>query len=84
MYCTKNSVVLRLGLLGALLTEAQTALAAPAPPLSEVKILKVQSPVCGLEDVSDGREQTHCNHGGGTIRVFVLEQGYGRRFSGEW
>ena len=78
MYCTKSSVVFALGLLTALMMGTQSACAASAAPLSEVKILKVQSPACGYEDVADGRKQTRCNHGAGTIRVFVLEQGYGR------
>jgi hypothetical protein len=78
MYCTKNRFVLGLGLLAALVMDAQIARAASAAPLSEVKILKVQSPACGYEDVADGRKQTQCNHGAGTIKVFVLEQGYGR------
>ncbi|MFW0759392.1 DUF4879 domain-containing protein [Pseudomonas sp. H11T01] len=72
------SVIAGLWVAMAALMGAQTAAAASAPPLSEVKILKVQSPACGYEDVADGRKQTQCNHGAGTIRVFVLEQGYGR------
>jgi hypothetical protein len=78
MYCIKSSVVFAVGVLASLLMGTQTASAASAPPLSEVKILKVESPACGYEDVKDGRKQTQCNHGGGSIRVYVLEQGYGR------
>ncbi|WP_095109409.1 DUF4879 domain-containing protein [Pseudomonas sp. Irchel 3E20] len=54
------------------------AVAAPAAPLSHLQILRVESPACGFEDVSDGRGQTRCDHGGGYIRVYVIEQGYGR------
>ncbi|BCQ64997.1 hypothetical protein PBOI14_67470 [Pseudomonas sp. Boi14] len=36
------------------------------------------SPSCGLEDVSDGRERTQCDHNGPNIKVYVLEIGYGR------
>jgi hypothetical protein len=51
--------------------------AAPAMPLSTVEILKVASVSCAVEDVSDGREQTRCNHNGPAIKVYVLERGYG-------
>lgn len=54
------------------------AMARSAPPLSRVEILKVLSPSCGLEDVSDGRERTECDHSGPNIKVYVLEIGYGR------
>ena len=51
--------------------------AAPAMPLSAVEILKVVSRTCAIEDVSDAREQTRCNHDGPNIKVYVLERGYG-------
>ena len=51
--------------------------AAPAMPLSTVEILKVASVSCAVEDVSDGREQTRCDHNGPHIKVYVLERGYG-------
>ena len=51
--------------------------AAPATPLSTVEILKVASVSCAGEDVSDGREQTRCDHDGPHIKVYVLERGYG-------
>lgn len=57
---------------------AAPALARSAPPLSQVEILKVLSPSCGLEDVSDGRARTECDHSGPNIKVYVLEIGYGR------
>lgn len=52
--------------------------AASAPPLSEVKVLKVESPACGFEDIAQGQAQTRCDHGP-TIKVYVLEVGYGRQ-----
>ena len=51
--------------------------AAPAMPLSTLEILKVASVSCAVEDVSDGREQTRCDHNGPHIKVYVLERGYG-------
>ena len=51
--------------------------AAPALPLSAVEILKVASVTCAVEDVSDGRKQTRCDHNGPDIKVYVLERGYG-------
>ena len=57
---------------------AQTVSAASAPPLSQVKVLKVESPACGFEDIAQGQEQTRCNHSGPSIKVYVLEVGYGR------
>ena len=56
----------------------QAAHAASAPPLSEVKVLKVESPACGFEDIALGQAQTRCDHGP-TIKVYVLEVGYGRQ-----
>ena len=57
---------------------AQVASAASAPPLTEIKVLKVQSPSCGLEDIRPGQAQTTCDHEGPNIKVYVLEVGYGR------
>jgi hypothetical protein len=57
---------------------AQTASAASAPPLTQLKVLKVESPACGFEDIAEGQEQTRCNHSGPNIKVYVLEIGYGR------
>ena len=51
--------------------------AAPATPLSTLEILNVASVSCAVEDVSDGREQTRCDHKGPGIKVYVLERGYG-------
>ncbi|WP_431481462.1 DUF4879 domain-containing protein [Pseudomonas thivervalensis] len=56
----------------------QAVNAASAPPLSEVKVLKVESPACGFEDIVPGQAQTRCDHGP-TIKVYVLEVGYGRQ-----
>lgn len=58
---------------------ATAAMARSAPPLSQLEILKVESPACGFEDVSDGRSQTRCDHSGPNIKVYVLEIGYGRQ-----
>ncbi|XXE07052.1 DUF4879 domain-containing protein [Pseudomonas sp. Z1-29] len=53
--------------------------AASAPPLSEVKVLKVESPTCGFENIAAGQTQTRCDHSGPNIKVYVLEVGYGRQ-----
>jgi len=57
---------------------AQMASAASAPPLTQVKVLKVESPGCGFESIADGQAQTRCDHKGPNIKVYVLEVGYGR------
>lgn len=57
---------------------AQTAVAAPAAALSQVKVLKVESPACGFESIDAGQERTRCDHSGPNIKVYVLEVGYGR------
>lgn len=62
----------------ALFLGAHTASAASAAPLSQLKVLKVESPSCGFEDIAPGQEQTRCNHSGPNIKVYVLEVGYGR------
>ncbi|MGB8921044.1 MAG: DUF4879 domain-containing protein [Pseudomonas sp.] len=66
------------GLIAALMLGAPVALAASAQPLTQVKVIKVQSPACGLEDIGDGQTQTQCNHAGPSIKVYVLEVGYGQ------
>ncbi|MBK5527458.1 DUF4879 domain-containing protein [Pseudomonas sp. TH06] len=66
------------GLIAGLMTGASVAFAASAPPLTQVKVIKVQSPACGLEDIGDGQKQTQCNHSGPNIKVYVLEVGYGK------
>ena len=66
------------GVLIALLLGAETVSAASAAPLSQVKVLKVESPACGFEDIPQGQEQTRCNHSGPNIKIYVLEVGYGR------
>jgi len=60
------------------LAGGQAVWAASAPALSQVKVLKVESPACGFEDIAPGQEQTRCNHSGPSIKVYVLEVGYGR------
>ena len=74
----KKEWVTGFGLLMALFAGAPVASAASAPPLSQVKVLKVESPGCGFESIAQGQEQTRCNHSGANIRVYVLEVGYGR------
>ena len=66
------------GLMALLLAGVPAALAASAPPLSEVKVIKVQSSSCGLEDITDGQMQTRCDHSAPGIKVYVLEIGYGQ------
>ena len=66
------------GLMAGLLGGLPVAFAASAPPLSEVKVIKVQSASCGLEDIGDGQAQTRCDHSGPGIKVYVLEIGYGQ------
>lgn len=67
------------GLWIALLLSTQTASAASAAALSQVKVLKVESPACGFEDIAPGQERTRCDHSGSNIKIYVLEVGYGRR-----
>ena len=66
------------GLIAGLMVGTSAVWAASAPPLSQVKVIKVQSSACGLEDIADGQAQTQCNHSGASIKVYVLEVGYGR------
>ncbi|VVN84094.1 DUF4879 domain-containing protein [Pseudomonas fluorescens] len=66
------------GFLMVLFAGAPIASAASAPPLSQVQVLKVESPGCGFESIAQGQEQTRCDHSGANIRVYVLEVGYGR------
>lgn len=74
----KRKIVRSWGLFFALLASAPTVLAASAPPLTSVHVLKVQSATCGIENISAGQERTTCDHGGANIKVYVLEMGYGR------
>jgi hypothetical protein len=66
------------GLIAMLMAAASSVWAASAAPLTQVKVIKVQSPACGLEDIGDGQAQTQCNHNGPSIKVYVLEVGYGQ------
>jgi hypothetical protein len=75
----KKRLFIGIGILLALALEPQAASAASAPPLNQVKVLKVESPACGFENIAEGQEQTRCNHTGPNIRIFVLEVGYGRQ-----
>lgn len=79
MYCIKKRLVTVFGMSIALFLGAQTTSAASAAPLSQVKVLKVESPNCGFEDISEGQSQTRCNHSGPNIKIYVLEVGYGRQ-----
>ncbi|MCK9815640.1 DUF4879 domain-containing protein [Pseudomonas chlororaphis] len=81
MGSTMKMTAWAIGLLSAagLYLDALPAQARSAPPLSRVEVLKVQSPSCGVEDVSGGRESTYCDHSGPNIKVYVLELGYGRQ-----
>jgi hypothetical protein len=74
----KKRLFIGIGILLALTLGAQTASAASAPPLTQLKVLKVESPACGYESIAQGQAETRCNHTGPNIRVFVLEVGYGR------
>lgn len=58
MYCINKRVIAVLGLLLSCFIGAQTASAAMAQPLSQVKVLKVESPGCGFENIADGQAQT--------------------------
>ncbi|MGY3172700.1 hypothetical protein ACVWYU_002087 [Pseudomonas sp. TE12234] len=74
----KKRLFIGIGMLLALTLGAQSASAASAPPLTQLKVLKVESPACGFESIAEGQVETRCNHAGPNIRVFVLEVGYGR------
>lgn len=78
MYCINKRVIVAFWLLLTCFIGAQTAIAATAQPLSQVKVLKVESPGCGFENIAAGQDQTRCNHSGPNIKVYVLEVGYGR------
>ncbi|MFJ7283937.1 DUF4879 domain-containing protein [Pseudomonas sp. NPDC099000] len=78
MYCINKRGVMVIGVAMALWLGAQTASAAMAQPLSQVKVIKVESPGCGLENIVEKQEQTSCDHSGPSIKVYVLEIGYGR------
>jgi hypothetical protein len=49
---------------------------APAPALSSIRVYAVGSTSCGWE-YTNGNGSTTCNHGGGELRVAVIEIGYG-------
>lgn len=66
------------GLMAVLMAGAPATWAASAAALTQVKVIKVQSPSCGLEDIADNQPQTQCNHSGPSIKVYVLEVGYGQ------
>jgi hypothetical protein len=74
----KKRLIAGFGILMTLSLGAQMASAASAPPLTQVKVLKVESPGCGFESIADGQAQTRCDHKGPNIKVYVLEVGYGR------
>jgi len=76
--CMKKRLVSVFAAMLALFSVMQTAVAASAPPLSQLKVLKVSSPSCGVEDIAEGQAQTRCDHAGPNIMVYVLEVGYGR------
>ena len=75
----KKRLVAVFGALIALLLGAQSAWAASAAPVSQVQVLKGESPACGFESISPGQVKTGCDHTGPNIKVYVLEVGYGRR-----
>ncbi|MCG6575272.1 DUF4879 domain-containing protein [Pseudomonas sp. AF32] len=78
MQCRKKTLAAVVGWILGLCLPGQAANAASAAPLSEVKVLKVESPACGFEDIVQGQSQTRCDHSGPNIKVYVLEVGYGR------
>ncbi|WP_310270888.1 DUF4879 domain-containing protein [Pseudomonas sp. 3296] len=80
MYCMKTRVIAVIAVIGvvmALLLGAQNASAAMAPRLSQLKVVKVESPACGFENIAEGQTETRCDHSGPSIKVYVLEIGYG-------
>ncbi|SED83819.1 DUF4879 domain-containing protein [Pseudomonas kilonensis] len=79
MYCMNKKLLAAVGCMLGWWLSGQAANAASAPPLSEVKVLKVESPACGFEDIVPGQAQTRCDHSGPNIKVYVLEVGYGRQ-----
>jgi hypothetical protein len=51
---------------------------APAPGLTSARIYAVGSTSCGWEYINgNGSGSTSCNHGGGELRVAIMEIGYG-------
>lgn len=79
MYRMNKKLMAAVGCTLGLWLPGPAADAASAPPLSEVKVLKVESPACGFEDIALGQAQTRCDHSGPNIKVYVLEVGYGRQ-----
>lgn len=74
----KRRLVSVFGVLMVVFFGPQVARAASAPPLTQLKVLKVASPSCGVENIDEGQTQTRCDHNGPNITVYVLEVGYGR------
>ena len=74
----KRNFVRSLGLFCTFMASVPAVMAASAPPLTSVQVLKVQSAACGIENISDGQDKTACDHAGANIKVYVLEMGYGR------
>lgn len=67
--------------LGALLLMAgpgEVVVAGPAPALTQVRIESVESPSCGVESIRSISRSTACNHGGGYLKVTVVEVGLGQ------
>ena len=79
MYCMNKKLLAAVGCMLGWWLSGQAANAASAPPLGEVKVLKVESPACGFEDIGEGQEATRCDHSGPNIKIYVLEVGYGRK-----
>lgn len=77
MSCIYKRGIVAFGIALALLLGAQTASAAMAPRLSQLKVVKVESPACGFENITEGQTETRCDHSGPNIKVYVLEVGYG-------
>ena len=62
----------------ALMLGSTTAWAGPAPALTQLNIETVESPDCAKENVVQGLGSTRCDHGGGYLKVTVVEVGLGR------
>ncbi|MGH8423644.1 MAG: DUF4879 domain-containing protein, partial [Pseudomonas fluorescens] len=52
MYCMNKRLIAVFAMAIAFFLGAHTASAASAAPLSQVKVLKVESPGCGFEDIA--------------------------------
>ncbi|MCR6850515.1 YolA family protein [Bacillus sp. IBL03825] len=53
------------------------ASAAPAPPLTSVKIVKVESQFGGVEFINSNSLSTSQHHGGSYLYVYTRDMGYG-------